>query len=901
MFKPTIALLESRVVPSISLQLVTPGSSTFGVNNSLVVEYTNTGTSAAPAPVLILSATNANLWLADDPAIIGPNLELLGTGSGSSAGTLAAGESGTIAVEYTATSSSASAVDFSVSQLETGQTINWASLQSQMQPTTVGNAAWAPIFANFTSNVGSTTDAYQAALDADATYLAQIGENTNDVAELVTFELNKAADSFSTIPLGDSIDAMLPTPGSLSLDFERWFQPGVAARYQPGTLGLGWTDNWAISASTDGSGDVTINESGDLRYFAKQSDGSYQANLGDHGILTAISGGGYQLKETDGSIANFSADGTLNDVVDSQGNRITASYSNGLLSKLNATDGQSLSFTYTGGLLTKVTDSTGEFSTYTYDSSGQYLLTYADELGSTSYTYVSGQGAAAQNALASIAYGSGSHDEYTYDSEGRLTGFHEDGGQESLTIAYGAAGGSTTTDADGNKTTVYTDTDGQVRETIDPLGNITRDTYDISGDLTAIDGPEGSNYQYSYDANGNLISATDPLGLTSQFAYNANNDLTGVTDAKNNTTGYAYDSSNDLLSVTYADGTKSRFNNYNPVGEAAQYVNPDGQAIGLSYNSQGLVTGESFADRSSYSFTYDVHGNLLTAVSASGTIKFAYQDASNPDLLTEVSYPDSQYLKFTYNSIGQRTQSIDQTGFTVNDTYDALGRLKELTDGTGKLVVQYTYDAAGNLVQEDMGNGTRSVYTYDGDGDILAITNDAPDHTTVNSFDRYTYDALQNVASDTNQDGEWTYVYDADSQLTQAVFTPNSSDPDGLTAQNLEYIYDADGNRVSSTVNGVTTTYTVNDVNEYTGSTTGGVATSDQYDNDGNLIKQTTGSSQTTYSYDELNDLTGVSGGGQTASYTYSALGEPSVRQRQRGCFGVPDRPNRLGKSRLDV
>ena len=145
-----------------------------------------------------------------------------------------------------------------------------------------------------------------------------------------------------------------------------------------------------------------------------------------------------------------------------------------------------------------------------------------------------------------------------------------------------------------------------------------------------------------------------------------------------------------------------------------------------------------------------------------------------------------------------------------------LGRLSELTDGSGNLIVQYTYDAAGNLIQKDMGNGTRTVYTYDADGDVLSITNYAPDHVTVNSFDNYTYDALGNVLTDTNQDGEWTYTYDADSQLIQAVFTPNSTDPDGLTAQDLQYVYDAAGNRISETVNGVTTTYVVNNVNEYT-------------------------------------------------------------------------------------
>src|SRR5262249_562532 len=150
----------------------------------------------------------------------------------------------------------------------------------------------------------------------------------------------------------------------------------------------------------------------------------------------------------------------------------------------------------------------------------------------------------------------------------------------------------------------------------------------------------------------------------------------------------------------------------------------------------------------------------------------------------------------------------------------------------------------------DMGNGTRTVYTYDAAGDVLSITNLAPDHTTVNSFDDYTYDAVSNLLTDTNRDGEWNYTYDADGQLTQPVFTPNSPNPDKLTAQNLQYVYDAAGNRIGETVNGVITTYVTNNVNEYTSSTTAGVGTTNyQYDLDGNLSSTSSPSGTTTYTF----------------------------------------------------
>src|SRR5208337_2385029 len=114
----------------------------------------------------------------------------------------------------------------------------------------------------------------------------------------------------------------------------------------------------------------------------------------------------------------------------------------------------------------------------------------------------------------------------------------------------------------------------------------------------------------------------------------------------------------------------------------------------------------------------------------------------------EVQYADGTFLKFSYNVVGQRTQSVDQTGYTVNYAYDTLGRLSELTDGNNNLIVQYAYDNAGDLIQKDNGNSTRTVYTYDADGDVLTITNLAPDHQTVKSFDIYTYDALGNLLTD---------------------------------------------------------------------------------------------------------------------------------------------------------
>ena len=130
------------------------------------------------------------------------------------------------------------------------------------------------------------------------------------------------------------------------------------------------------------------------------------------------------------------------------------------------------------------------------------------------------------------------------------------------------------------------------------------------------------------------------------------------------------------------------------------------------------------------------------------------------------------------------------------------------------------------------------------------------------------------MLTDTSQDGQWVYSYDADQELTQAVFTPNSTDPDGLSAQNLQYAYDSVGNRLSETVNGVLTTYVVNDMNEYTSSTTVGVGTTTyQYDNDGNMTAEIAPGGTTNYTFNQLNQLTAVNSASLSASYVYDPLG----------------------------
>src|SRR5262249_4047206 len=145
------------------------------------------------------------------------------------------------------------------------------------------------------------------------------------------------------------------------------------------------------------------------------------------------------------------------------------------------------------------------------------------------------------------------------------------------------------------------------------------------------------------------------------------------------------------------------------------------------------------------------------------------------------------------------------------------------------------------------GNGTFTEYHYDAAGQLEHLINRAPDGTVHSRFD-YEYDLLGRRTSMGTVDGTWTYGYDAVGQLTHAVF--DSTNPD-IADQDLGYVYDAVGNRVRTIINGVTTDYVTNNLNQC-------LRVGDaqyNYDADGNLISITNSTGTFRFTYDDENQL----------------------------------------------
>ena len=835
----------------LQVKLIAPGTVRPGASATLTVQLTNVGGSDIDLPPLTLTATNADLG----------NSGILGT-----SGILGPGQTFTAYISFTPTTLSG-IINFQLkspppASAATAVDMGWGALEDQLRPTYTAPDAWDAIFSNFTTLVGSNLLDYENALDQASAYLSQLGEDVADPTSLTAYEFELADDTLPRPILTSATDTTSTEPG-LSLTLTRNYLMSLDGRYALGPFGRGWDDPWDMSVSVDSAGVVDIETPGTNRFFYPQPGGGYTGSPGDHATLTEQYGA-FELQESNGSITSFLSNGQLAYMQDSNGNRITAVYTGDLLTSLVDSSGDRLTFNYNAvGRIDQVVDPEGRVTTYDYDATGQYLLSVTGSGGTTSYTYSIPISGPAAYELLSVANSDGTHHFFTYDSLGRLTGESLDGDADAVTYTYLGVGEVQVTDATGDTTSYFFNDSDLVAQIQDPLGNDTQFQYDASNNLVDLVQSDGTSYSYTYDSEGNLTSEIDPLGHQIEMTYNSqNNQLSSITDARGNTTQYNTDSQGNLLSITYPDGTSQQFQ-YDPLGNLAETIDGNGNPTNYIYSKQGLVTEETFADGSALTYAYDSHQNLITATDSTGTTTLEYNSA---DELTKITYPTGMFLEFTYNSGGQRIQSVDQTGFTVNYAYDSAGRLAKLADGSGDLIVEYTYDADSRLLRKDMGNGTYTTYTYDADGNVLDLDNFSPSGS-INSFFDYSYDQLGRAITETTSDGTWTYAYDAIGELTHAVFV--SSKPSAAPDQDLQYNYDANGNRVSTVINGVSADYIVDSMNQYT--SIGGETLS--YDDDGNLVATNNQGVATTYRYNLQNRLVGVSDSSEVQSFTYDALG----------------------------
>jgi|GEM_PF-364664 len=534
----------------------------------------------------------------------------------------------------------------------------------------------------------------------------------------------------------------------------------------------------------------------------------------------------------------YDAKGGLQSITDALGHvtQITAYDANGLPLSVKDANGlvSKLAYDARGRLLSKQVGN--EVTQYTYDAVGQVTKTIAPDGSVIAFSYD------AAHRLLKITDQSGNHIDYTLDANGNRL-----------------------------KQSVY-----------DPKAKLTQtlsNTFDNLNRLATMVGAEGQTAAYFYDDNDNPVALTDPLNNKTAWSYDALNRLANSVDADGLSTQTTYDANDNLLSVTDPLTHKTQYN-YDGLGNQLTLTSPDTGTSQSSFDSAGNKISSIDARGKQGDFNYDALNRAKTLRYGDQSISFFYdQGVNGVGHLTQMG-DNSGGTRWTYDSHGRvasKTFSAGPLSLVTRYAYDGNGRLTAMTYPSGK-VVQLTYtnglvtalDANGKILVSDIhyqpfglpadwlfGNGIKTTREFNLNGRMIAY--DLGDRSR-----QLIVDAAGQITGyqDTDMNHDQNFTYDALSRLI-GFSTPISQ---------IDYSYDANGNRTNKTAGGNTETFTLDtQSNRLLGISKNAVsAKTYRYDDAGNVISDGVNS----FTYDDSGRLIKASGGFGAEQYLVNGLGQ---------------------------
>ena len=195
-------------------------------------------------------------------------------------------------------------------------------------------------------------------------------------------------------------------------------------------------------------------------------------------------------------------------------------------------------------------------------------------------------------------------------------------------------------------------------------------------------------------------------------------------------------------------------------------------------------------------------------------------------------------ISYTYDKAGQITEIKDPAGVCTRYEYDILGRRSRVYNGDG-LEVCYGYDALNRISSIHYRNGVETAYAYDGDGNISSLETKAGENVLLS----------------------FAYRYDGNGNRTAKSGTQAGAAPGGIASENtagsnaldISYHYDVCGQLLEERRNGISVSYV--------------------YDKAGNRIKKADVQGATLYQFNRKNQLIAKENPDGKNEFTYDRQG----------------------------
>ncbi|KUG03154.1 hypothetical protein ASZ90_019494 [hydrocarbon metagenome] len=461
------------------------------------------------------------------------------------------------------------------------------------------------------------------------------------------------------------------------------------------------------------------------------------------------------------STNTYDADGNVISATDANSNTTYYEYNaiNKLISVTNALDNET-SYTYdANGNLTEVEDTLGHSTTYEYDELNRLVnktnplnksveYSYDDEGNLTQLEKADGSiieyNYDSNNRLSQIEYPDQTDVHLSYDDNGNRTSMSDEEG--TTHYSYDDLNRLTQVNRDGNTISYEYDDNSNITEIecpdgteifycytdlnqIESVSDAVYSSYFMYNDIGFISQEilsNGLEVHYGYDQNNRLTVLDHVYGENSfvSFSYfldNMGNPLS-ITDQDGGTTEYSYDDVYQLIEADYPDhdtvsytydavGNRTSANNIDyTYNDANQLIDVDGTLY--SYDDNGCLTSAGNKDYSYdcqnrlaeiddgtnlINFFYDGDGNRIRETVAGAvykTTEFVYD--INFDISRLIAEADDQGKEYNY-IYGNRLLERSGTDGLIFYHQDGLGSTSVVSSVYGEIVLEYDYDAFGNL------------------------------------------------------------------------------------------------------------------------------------------------------------------------------------------------------------
>lgn len=653
---------------------------------------------------------------------------------------------------------------------------------------------------------------------------------------------------------GDIISSTDPRGQTYTYNYDAWGNPTHVTGPAGYTATLVFDARGNLLSYTDARGNQATAEYDILNRLKKITDPLNQfsqLNYDAEGNIVSVTNRNNEI-----SLLNYDASGRLVKTTGPTGNEISFAFDgmDNLLSVKNAL-GHEIKMSYDSrNRLKSAKDPDGNQVVYTYDGNGNVTTATWPNGRVISFRYDG------LNRLTDLSDATGQIAGFQYDRNGNITRY---------------------TNAAGAVTTAVYDSLNRMTEITDPLGNKRFLAYDRNDNIITITDAEGRSRHYTYDSLDRVKTYTDNNGFVISVGYDPQNNIVSLTDQNNNTTTYTYDSLNRRKRMTFPDGKYKEYT-YDREGNLTALRLTDAGIITYQYDTLNRVVSRTLPGGETFSYTYDKLNRVLTATNSNGTVSFTYDRLNR---VTSETF-DVRTTRYSYNVSGRTHTTIYPDSSVVVKEYDTRNRLiKVMKDSV--LLAEYAYNNANQLTQKTFANGVSTVMQYDFASRLSSLQTVAASGTLQHiqfSYDKeYNKTAINRLNNPSRSE---QFTYDNGYRLTHY-----KRGPVGSPVLQNSYTYDPVGNRISASLNGAPTSYSVNNLNQITAVN----ATNFVYDDRGNLVfdgffyktydaenrllkDSSSPAGVVSYGYDALNRRVRKTVNGNTFKYTYGGFAQLEER-----------------------